>query len=189
MSKTNRLLAIITSGILVVNYIEIQIEPFILKESHSLLSLDTGLFRVIFILSLVTSYFFLARYFKSIFENKIEKLLYWAILLTVLSHAFKFIGGIGETLTLVISSSINLILFIIIAIFCIKIFRLNESKDKNIKLLKTFVLSLFGVLTLHIIGIPILIITHKMEYFTIILFFYTVPYSILTYFFWKLKEI
>ena len=188
MSKTDRILAIVSSIILVINYIELQIGTYLLKESQTLLDLENGLFRIIFIISLGTAFFYFARYFKSISESRIEKLIYLVILLTVISQSMKFFESAVQTFATLISTIMYLLIFIIILLAGIRILKLNESNDKYIKLSKLFVRSLFGVLILNLLVIPILLVSQKMEYFNILLVFYTVPYSILTLMFIRMEK-
>jgi hypothetical protein len=187
MSSTNRLIAIISTTILILNYIQIPIEMFFFKESQLLLKLNTDFFKVVFVLSLGTTFFYFARYFNSISERKIERLIYLGISLSVLSQALKLFTFYEQQLYLVISSLIYLTLFVIVVIWGIKILKLNESVDKNIKLSKIFVISLFGVFVLNVVGIPILFFNQLMEYLDLIFLSYIVPYSILTILFWRLK--
>lgn len=168
MSKTNKIIAIISTVILILNYLEIQIGTCFFKESQLLLKLDYGIFRVVFIFSLGTTFFYLARYFNSISERKIEKLIYISISLAVLSQALKLFIPNEQQLYLVILPFIYFILLVIVVIWCVKILKLNESINRNVRLCKIFVVSLFCVFILNIIGIPLLFFNQLIEYINLI---------------------
>jgi len=171
--------------ILVLNYIEIQIGTFFVKGSPSLINLDQGLFRVIYTVALVTAYYFFARFFSSISEIKIEKLIYLGIIFSIIAQAVKFFNFPEQT---IISLLFYLLNIIVVIIWGIKILRLNDSIDQNIRSVKYFVISLFSVFIINIIATAILLFAHLLEYTNFMFLLYIVPYTILTLIFSRLKR-
>jgi len=185
MIKLNRILAIVSSIILVLNYVEINIGTFFFNESSSLIKLEVGVFRIIFTVSLVIVYFYLARYFRSIGEKEIQNLIYIGLVFAVLPQIMRFFYSNGQSFVELISTLFYLGNFVLIIIWGIKILKLNKSIDKNIKLVKAFVICLFISLIINFIGTPILMFTLLMNNYSLILLPYIVPYSLLTLFFIK----
>jgi hypothetical protein len=188
MSRTNRILAIVSSIVLVLNYIEIQIGTYFLKESQILHDLDNGLFRIIYYTSFGIAFFYFARFFNSISERRIEKLIYLSIILALSSQFIKLFYVFAPSFLEVISSLIFLGSFIVMIIWGVKILKLKNSIDKNIKLIKIFWITLISVLTLSMIGTPILMFFHSIEYFNLLLLLYILPYTVLTVFFLKQEK-
>jgi hypothetical protein len=189
MKKTYKILAIIAALILVIKYIPVEIVDILLKVLGSPPYIGHILIDIVFTVAMVIAFSYLAKYFKSIAQSGITKLIYMIIIFQIISVLIVYIPGFGKEFYMIARSVSNGITIIFFIIAGIKIMRLKAINDRNVRLAKLFIQSLLVVMLANYLATATVLALGKLEYVYIITFLYTVPFLILAFMFWKMAII
>lgn len=169
-------IGIISSIILILNYIWVAAISNLFPENTSLYELDSSLGRLIFTAGMIGFYYALILCLRPYnFRTEIN-LLKGCILLVLLSFSLGlvwFYYGLNSPYILPIVYITALVVFII---FGFKTLRHSNDEYSNLPRLKAFIISMFIVIGLITIKSAILSIFHRWEYQSLVNLIYIIPY-------------
>lgn len=195
--KRMRIIGILSSVLIILNYLEVGLIPLIFSDSELMTIMNETLFRIIFAASTIAFYYIMARYLYSEFKINVKVVLNILIAIQVLSSILKVL----EYFSIIIHGFVFTLLYIsaiiVFIIFGIKVLKLDSKINHLIKNLKTFVVLMFisfGLVFISSALFPFVLIrmmnpeTTPIIYFNSFFLIYVIPYVFGLIFFLKMKN-
>jgi len=193
--KQLKIIGIISSILLILNYVEVGLVDFIFPDTEWILKMNESLFRQIFTLSMIAFYYVIARFLYAEFKINVKGIVNTLIIVQVVSMLLK----IAQYFTIVIPEFVFTLLYvsivIIFIIFGIKVLKLNSEIHQLIKTLKAFVVSMliaYGLVFISFLLFSFVVIrmispeTDPGRYLNSIFLIYAIPYVFGLMFFLKI---
>ncbi len=186
--ETKKLVGIISSILLILNYISRIIVDLLFKVNDQFIEIHLDIAMVVSIVGIVGFYYSISRYLIQHNYQIENKLVISLISFKILSFILLLILHYDNTIPSLVRPILSAIETLIIAVLGIKILLRQDKDFLNLIGLKKFVISWFTSLLLVVITSAVLTAIHKEELMSITFIFLMIPYIFGLLFFLKDKD-
>ena len=174
--ETKKLVGIISSMLLIVNYISKNIVNLLFKVDAQFFEIHWNVTMFVYIVGIVGFYFSVSRYLKH-YNYQIEnKLVISLITFEIVSFILRLIQYNYNTIPSLITTILSVIIILILAVLGVKILLRKDNDFINLRGLKRFVISWFVAHLLLMIISAVLTVIHKVELLSITFIVLVIPY-------------
>ena len=188
MMETKKLVGIISSILLILNYVSRIIVDLLFKVNDQFIEIHWDIAMVVSIVGIVGFYYSISRYLIQHNYQIENKLVISLISFKILSFILLLILHYDNTIPSLVRPILSAIETLIIAVLGIKILLRQDKDFLNLIGLKKFVISWFTSLLLVVITSAVLTAIHKEELMSITFIFLMIPYIFGLLFFLKDKD-